>query len=102
MNYIRFTRLNPLEHFQNIKWSASENGLGTSILCTHADTNHKSSATHQHIIHWIQSVAWTANQMPFPLPPSTSYLSAKNVLNPKSSMFYFKENSVNFDPCHII
>ena len=69
--YIRFTRLNPLEHFQDIKWSAYENGLGTSVLCIHADTNHKSSAIHQHITHWIQSVAWIANQMPFPLLLST-------------------------------
>ena len=47
----RFIRLNPLEPFKDIKLSASENGLGTSVLCIHADKNHKSSANHQHIVH---------------------------------------------------
>ena len=70
MNYIRFTRLNPLEHIKDIKWGASENRLGTLILWMHADTNHKSSAIHPHIVQRIQIMTWTANQMWFLLPPS--------------------------------
>ena len=104
MNYVRFTRLNPLEYFKDIKWSASENGISTSILCIHADVNHKSSAIHQHIVHWMQSVAWTTNQMPFPLSPSTSCLTAKNIVQslerPLRSTYHRWLGSTWFNICN--